>query len=471
MIAGTQRSPTVQRDGGIGWSSSRHPQKNRLHVDGAAHQSRTIDVALLGCGVVGSQVARYLVEQRDRLARRTGIDVRLKCILVRDRTRERGIDRTLFTDRFEDVLRSDADVVIEALGGLDPACTYVEHLLSNGIDVITANKTLVAHRGADLQAVSARNGSRLAFEAAVCAAIPVLNAIERLRGDHVRSITGILNGTCNFILTRMSEDGLELEQALEEARLLGFAEPDPAADLSGRDSAEKLAVLVSASGAARLSPAEICAHGIEHITQRDIQAAKRLGCVIKLIANAVITDGAIRANVCPTIVSRHHPLASVRLQNNAVVVDSENAGSLFLHGQGAGPQPTAAAIVGDLIQSRSYSKEALAQPIDVSDTPAIGEVIERWFVRLTPDLSVKNPDRLLAALQSHGLAIREIEYAPGEILLLTEPATYSIVVTAVRAVSSGDGLAPFIAIDRRSRASDDTLERAASTRLNPAKGD
>ena len=458
MIANTQRPPSVQRDVKVARPSSRHAHQTRTKFANAPHQPRTIDVALLGCGVVGSEVARYLVEQRELLAKRTGIDVRLKCILVRDRNRQRGINHRLFTDQFEHVLQSKPDVVIETLGGLDTACRYVDTLLSSGIDVITANKTLVAHRGAELHAVAARHSARLAYEAAVCSAIPVLTAIDRLRCDRVCSITGIVNGTCNFILTRMTEDGLELKQALEEAQSLGFAETDPTADLSGRDSAEKLGILLSASGLAHLQPHDIFIHGIQHITQRDIQAAKRLGCVIKLVAQATVNNVGVCAFVCPVLLPRRHPLADVRLQNNAVIIDSENGGPLFLQGRGAGPRPTVAAIVGDLIQL-PLLKGAANLNIHSQDEHQIARAIEaRCIVRLNPDAAFSKPDVLLKVLRDYGVAIQEIECSNSEVRFHSEENAISQLDSAVNALTRARENAAFIAVDGRAHSTFATLD-------------
>ena len=457
MIADTERPPSVQRDVKVARPSSRHAHQNRAKFANAPYQPRTIDVALLGCGVVGSEVARYLVEQRELLARRTGIDVRLKCILVRDRNRQRGINHRLFTDEFDDVLRSKPDVVIETLGGLDTAYRYADKLLSSGIDVITPNKTLVAHRGAQLHAVAARHGSRLAYEAAVCSAIPVLAAIERLRCDRVRSITGIVNGTCNFILTRMTEDGLELKQALEEAQSLGLAETDPTADLSGRDSAEKLAILLSASGLAHLQPHDISTHGIQNITQRDIQAAKRLGCVIKFIARATVNNDGVCAFVCPVLLPRR-PLADVRLQNNAVIIDSENAGPLFLQGRGAGPRPTAAAIVGDLIQLHLLKGAASLNIYNQSEHQIAPEIEARCIVRLNPDAAFSKPDALLKVLRDYGIAIQEIECSNGEVRFHSEEIAISQLDSAVNTLTRATENAAFIGVDGRAHSTFATLD-------------
>lgn len=316
---------------------------------------RPLRIAMLGCGVVGSAAARLIAAQRQRIRETHGVDLVLTRILVRDASRSReGIDSSLLTADLGQVFATEPDVIIEGLGGREPAATFIERALERGISVVSANKTVIAHDGVRLQAIADRTGAQLAYEASVGAAVPVLAALRQRGaggGDSVRSLRAIVNGTCNFILSRMRETGLPLERVVQEAVARGFAEPDPTADISGRDSAEKLCILARAGGIAMVTPADIDVTGIENITPRDLDAAREHGCVVRLVAELepAIDGGGPRLRVGPAFVPTTHPLAKARGAENVFVLDQTQAGRLVLQGQGAGPAPTAAAILGDVL--------------------------------------------------------------------------------------------------------------------------
>lgn len=307
-------------------------------------------VAILGCGTVGREVAARLIESGERL----GVTV-IK-ILVRDATRDRGLPRELFTASIDEVEAADPELVVELIGGLEPAASLVSRFLGRGISVVTANKTLIAHRGRELSALAQEHGAELAFEASVCAAIPVIAALRHLAGDRVLSVRGVVNGSCNFILSRLAE-GWRFDDALAEARKRGLVEPDPSADISGRDSAEKLCVLAGAAGFP-LSPDQVETRGIESLTPEDLTAARRSGRTIRLLAELDLSDGSARARVGPTLVPRAHALAQVEDEENAVVVETELGGELFLKGRGAGPRPTASAVLGDVARLAGHGVKA-----------------------------------------------------------------------------------------------------------------
>lgn len=304
---------------------------------------RIARILLLGCGTVGSAVAQRLRDIGGSLG------VQLTRVLVRDTTRPRDIPRELLTTSFEQALAEKPDLVIELLGGTDPALAHVRAALERGIPVVTANKTLVARHGAELEDAARRGGTRFVYEAAVCAAIPVFAALRHLEGDRVRRIAGIVNGSCNFILSRMSR-GASYETALNQAAARGLVEPDPHADVSGRDSAEKLLLLAAACHPSlpRLSYDRIQVTGITGISSDDILAARRSGHVIKLIAEYDPGAGILR--VGPTFIPNDHVLASVSDEENALIIETELAGELILRGKGAGPKPTASAILGDVVR-------------------------------------------------------------------------------------------------------------------------
>ena len=308
--------------------------------DGARSVAAPRRIAILGCGNVGREVAARLISSGDRLG------IAVVQILVRDTSKDRGLPPGLFTSSIDRVDAAEPELVVELIGGLEPAGSLAARFLNRGIPVITANKTLIAHRGRELIALSRERGTELAFEASVGAAIPVIAALRHLAGDRVLAIRGVVNGSCNFILSRLAE-GWRFDDALNEARKRGLVEPDPSADLSGRDSAEKLCVLAGAAGVP-LSPGQVETQGIEALTPEDLAAARRSGRTIKLLAELDLSGGTIRARVGPTLVPRAHALALVEDEESDVVIETELGGELFLRGRGAGPRPTASAVLGDV---------------------------------------------------------------------------------------------------------------------------
>jgi len=315
--------------------------------------AQPLRVALLGCGVVGSQVARLLVEHADDLAQRVGTSLELVGALVRDASIPRdGISSTLLTtDADELLVNRKPDIVIELLGGIEPARELILTAMRNGASVVTANKALLALDGASLHDAAAEHGVDLAFEASVAGAIPLLRPLkESLAGDSVKRVLGIVNGTTNYILTRMDESGAAYDDALAEAQVLGYAEADPTADVDGLDAAAKAAILAGLAFHTRVTSNDVQAEGISRVTAADVDAARAMGHVIKLLAVAELADdGGIGVRVNPAMVPRTHPLASVREAFNAVFVEAEAAGELMFYGRGAGGAPTASAVLGDVV--------------------------------------------------------------------------------------------------------------------------
>jgi homoserine dehydrogenase len=310
----------------------------------AANDRTAARIALLGCGSVGAAVAQRLVDEAEAL------NVSLVSVLVRDLSKDRGLSTTLFTDNIETVLGQRPDLVIEVLGGLESADAHVSRCLEAGVAVVSANKTLIANRLDSLSTIANRTGTSIAYEAAVCSAVPVLAALAQLNADRVTSITAIVNGTCNFILSEMTRNRLPLDAALEKAKGLGLAEPDPSADLSGWDSSEKLCLLARAAGVCGITPDMVEVQGIECITEDDIRNARSTGHVIRLVAQLDRCADGLRLRVSPTLVARSHPLACVEGEDNGIVIETIHAGELFLRGKGAGPGPTASAILGDVVR-------------------------------------------------------------------------------------------------------------------------
>lgn len=315
---------------------------------------RTVRVGLLGCGIVGGAAARILIEHAGDLARRSGTRLELARVAVRSLTKPRAV--TLepgrwTTDPWEVVKDPSIDVVVEAIGGIEPARDLILAAFSAGKHVVTANKELLATLGGEIMDAASSAGVDLLFEASVAGGIPIIRPLkENLAGDRVRRLMGIVNGTTNFILTRMSEQGESFAEALAEAERLGYTELDPSADIEGFDAASKLAILASIAFNARVVAGDVEREGITHITQQDIAAAHDLGYEVKLVAVAELQDGQVSARVHPSMIPRTHPLAAVRDVFNAVFVEADSAGELMFFGRGAGGGPTGSAVVGDLVE-------------------------------------------------------------------------------------------------------------------------
>jgi len=323
---------------------------------------KPLNVAVLGCGVVGSQVVRLLTEQAGDLTARVGAPVRLVGVGVRRIDAPRDVEvpeGLLTTDAAGLVARDDVDVVVEVIGGIEPARSLILSALENGASVVTANKALLAEDGPTLFEAAEKAGRDLYYEAAVAGAIPILRPLrESLAGDRVTRVLGIVNGTTNFILDKMDSTGAGFEEALEEAQQLGYAEADPTADVEGFDAAAKAAILASLAFHSRVTAADVHREGITDVTAADIASATEMGSVVKLLAIAELVptgsgDGGgadgVSVRVHPAMIPRSHPLASVREAFNAVFVESDAAGQLMFYGPGAGGAPTASAVLGDLV--------------------------------------------------------------------------------------------------------------------------
>lgn len=311
---------------------------------------KRVSIGLLGCGTVGGGFVRLVERERERLRSRYELGLEITRILVRDVAKERpGVARELLTSCALDVIDGDCDLVVEVVGGVHTAGTFVRRALSRGRAVVTANKALLAAAGNELFDVAARNGVEIGFEASVCGGVPVIGALRRgLAGDSIESITGILNGTSNYVLCRMAE-GLDFAEALLCAQEAGFAEADPSLDVSGEDAAQKLAILAQLAFDAPVRSTSVS--GIENVTFGDIERARASGCVVRQVAEASRVAGGILLRVEPRCVPASHPLAQVIEENNGVVIRGNAVGEVFLSGRGAGSMPTAAAVLSDVIWS------------------------------------------------------------------------------------------------------------------------
>ncbi|HEY1488587.1 MAG TPA: homoserine dehydrogenase [Micromonosporaceae bacterium] len=316
--------------------------------------AQPVRVALLGCGTVGTQVVRLMREQAGDLTARIGAPLEIVGVAVRRINKDRtaaGLSEHLFTtDALGLVKRDDVDVVVEVVGGIEPARTWLIEALRAGKSVVTANKALLAEDGGPIHDAAAEGGADLYYEAAVAGAIPLLRPLrESLHGDRITRVTGIVNGTTNFILSAMDSEGTGYTEALEQATALGYAEADPTADVEGFDAAAKAAILASLAFHTRVSSADVYRQGIVDVTAADMASAHSMGATIKLLCIAEQTSDGVSVRVHPAMIPRTHPLAGVNDAFNAVFVEAEAAGQLMFYGRGAGGAPTASAVLGDLV--------------------------------------------------------------------------------------------------------------------------
>jgi homoserine dehydrogenase len=352
-----------------------------------------LKVALLGCGVVGTEVARLLTTQAGEYAQRAGVAMELAGIAVRnlDRGRDAVIDPALFTTDPAELVKR-ADLVVELIGGIEPARTLILDAMAGGAAVVTANKALLAQDGPALYQAAAARGVDLYFEASVAGAIPLLRPIrESLAGDRVRRVLGIVNGTTNYVLDKMDSSGLGFDDAVAQAQALGYAEADPTADVEGYDAAAKAAILASLAFHTRVRTADVHREGITAVTAADVASARAMGAVVKLLAicdRTVAPDGSegVSVRVHPAMVPLSHPLAGVREAFNAVFVEAEAAGGLMFYGRGAGGRPTASAVLGDVISAARNRVAGRRGPGEsaYADLPLrpMGEVVTRYHIRL-----------------------------------------------------------------------------------------
>ena len=386
--------------------------------------SKPLKVALLGAGVVGSQVARIILSEGDTLESRIGRRLELVGIGVRSMSTERpGIDPALLTtDLAGLVSRGDLDIVIELIGGIEPALGLVRTAIENGASVVSANKALLADHLGDLSRAADEKGVDLHYEAAVAGAIPIIRPLrESLVGDDITEVMGIVNGTTNFILDKMVTDGVSFDSALAEAQALGYAEADPTADVEGHDAAAKAAILAGLAFHTEIKRDEVFCEGITKVTAADIAAAEQMGCTVKLLAIAKLTDDdRIIVKVHPAMVANKHPLATVSGAYNAIFVNSREAGELMFLGQGAGGAPTASAVMGDVVTvARNRARGTaghLGSAYSAREVAPIGESEAQFYVSFEV---VDRPGvlaRCAAVFGDHGVSLRVVQqsYLEGE---------------------------------------------------------
>ncbi|MEO8220012.1 MAG: homoserine dehydrogenase [Specibacter sp.] len=417
---------------------------------------KTLKVALLGAGNVGSQVARILLDDADALAARTGARLELVGIAVRnvDAPREVELPRALFTTDASALVRG-ADIVIELMGGLEPARTLILEAIEHGATVVTGNKALLAVDGPSLYEKADAAGVQLSFEAAVAGAIPILRPInDSLAGDKITRIMGIVNGTTNYILDAMDSTGAQFADALAEATRLGYAEADPTADIEGHDAAAKGAILASLAFHTRFALEDVDCQGITEVTAADIAAAKDAGYVIKLLAIAEKLGNGVSVRVHPTLIPREHPLGAVRGAFNAVFVEAESAGELMFYGRGAGGSPTASAVMGDVVSAAR--RMVLGGPgrtestIEVLPVLPIDAVTTQYYIGLDAADQPGVLAKISALFAEHGVSIetmrqtvhreRDENDGPGtaELRIVTHRASEAALSATVEAIKGLD---------------------------------
>ncbi len=411
-------------------------------------------IALLGCGTVGAEVVRLLQTSADDLTARIGAPLEIAGIAVRrlGRARDVDVDESLFTtDAAGLVARDDVDIVVEVIGGIEPVRTLLVSALKAGKGVVTANKALLAEDGATLHAAALEGGADLYYEASTAGAIPILRPLrESLAGDAVSRVMGIVNGTTNYILTRMDEVGMGFQEALDEATALGYAEADPTADVEGFDAAAKAAILAGLAFHTRVTAADVHREGISDVTAMDVASAKAMDCVVKLLAICERSDDpanpGVSVRVHPAMIPRTHPLASVREAYNAVFVEAASAGQLMFYGRGAGGSPTASAVLGDLVAvarntlsgARGAGESSYA---DLRVRP-MGEVVTRFHI----SLDVADKAGVLASVantfSAHDVSIRTVRQEghgdDASLVVVTHTATDAALQAVVEELRGSD---------------------------------
>lgn len=409
--------------------------------------AETIRVGLLGCGNVGAPLVGLIGDLADEIDARTGVHLEVAAVAVRSATKERAVElpaELLTTDAAAVVADPSIDVIVEVIGGIEPARTLILDALAAKKPVVTGNKELLANHGAELFAAADAAGVDLLFEAAVAGGIPFIRPLrESLVGERIQRVLGIVNGTTNYILTKMTEEGAAYAEALAEAQELGYAERDPTADVEGFDAGAKAAIIASIAFGAQVVAGDVYHEGISGLTPSDIEYARKLGYVVKLLAIAerddADGDAGIGIRVHPAMVPITHPLASVRESYNAVFVEGEAVGSLMFYGRGAGGSPTASAVLGDLIDAaanlRKGSHASLGSLGPVAIRP-IDDARSEYYL----NLEVADEPGVLAAVAAtfgeHGVSIRAMEQEglgeEARLVFITHTATERAVQATLR---------------------------------------
>ena len=418
--------------------------------------SEALRVGIAGLGTVGASVVRVLADKAAELTRQCGRGIVVAAVSARDRSRDRGVDlgdAVWFDDPVEMAKSADIDVFVELIGGAEGAArACVEAALAAGRHVVTANKALLARHGLELAAIAEGQGVLLNYEAAVAGGIPVIKTLrEALAGNTISRVFGILNGTCNYILTRMEAEGLTFEECLKDAQRLGYAEADPTFDIEGHDTAHKLAILTSLAFGSRIAPDDIYLEGISNITQADIRAASELGYRIKLLGVAQRTEGGIEQRVHPTMVPTASVIAQVNGVTNAVAIETDIVGELLLSGPGAGGNATASAVIGDIADIAKSRPGFQHGPVFGRPAGELSPYVRApmrsheggYFIRLTVHDRIGVFAAIARRMAENGISLQSIvQHANGDdaasektVILVTAETTEAAVRKAVEGIT------------------------------------
>lgn len=416
--------------------------------------AKQVNVGLLGLGVVGTAVAQALVQRGDDLGHRVGCSVALRRVLVRDVHRSRALELPpgTLTDNVEEVVGDpEVDLVVEVMGGEQPATEYLHTAIQGGKHVVTANKEVMAKAGPELLALAARQGVQVLYEASVGGGIPIVGPLRKdLRANTIRSVLAIINGTTNYILTRMAREGADFQPALREAQAKGYAEPDPTADVEGIDAAFKAAILASLAFHTRVHAGDVYREGISRLQARDFRYAAELGYAIKLLAIARQDDDGVQVRVHPTFIPEDVLLAKVEGVFNAVEVEGDLVGRVLFYGRGAGPQPTASAVLGDILEVAHGLAAGRGFPVPVNvdqglPIKPISHLVTKYYIRMTvtdaPGVLAKiarvfadNRISLASVIQKEA----DPQAGTAEIVVTTHPAQEAAMQVALRQMESLD---------------------------------
>jgi len=411
-----------------------------------------IKVGIIGYGTIGMGTAKILIENKDLISKRTGKEIILEKIVDLDITTKRDfqVDVSLLSTNIKDIIENDdIDIVVESIGGINPAKTFIETALKNRKSVVTPNKEVIAKHGRELMTLAEDNGVDLFFEAAVGGGIPIIRPLKMgIGANNIKEIFGIVNGTTNFILSKMADEGEDFGETLKEAQTLGYAEADPTADIEGFDSAYKLVILSTLAFGAKVDFENIYFEGITKITARDNMYANEFGYEIKLLVVGKEIDGNLELRVHPTFVPKSHPLANIKDVNNAIYVKGDFVGETMFYGPGAGAEPTGSAVVADIMDiafsiDAPLNRRNLRTDFDVMNIIDQGQFVSEYFVRI----DCADECGVLAAISGifgkHEVSIKSAlqkdQTAKGsELVVITHDVRESSILTAIKEIESLD---------------------------------
>jgi len=405
----------------------------------------TVNIGIIGYGTVGSGVYHLIKNNSDPIALRSGIELKIKTVCDLDLERIKNeITDTDVTDKWTDITGDpDIDIVVELIGGTEPALSIITESLKKGKNVVTANKKLLAETGSELLGTVVETGNSIGFEAAVGGGIPCILSLKKgMVGNHIRSILGILNGTTNYILTRMTDEGVTFGDALKDAQEKGFAEADPTFDVGGIDAGHKISILAMLSYGRAIDFSSILIEGITDISPLDISYAGDMGYTIKLLGIAKLINNRLDIRVHPTMIPGDHPLSSVRNEFNSVMFDGDMTGAVILNGRGAGSLPTASAVVSDIVQLSS-KKEFPGKFVGDAKVMGPEERVSRYYLRLYTEDSPGILSKISGVLGKHDISIASViqkevseKYVP--LIILTHDANESNMIKCIDEIESFD---------------------------------